>query len=312
MVWGEVKGRITSGRSRVVGVLSESKKFLVSCGPVKAKMSEPIQSSLSTCPRLLGGCSGNGLWIRRCKLKVAVLPWREVVRKQTAHLQEGGHRRDLLQHPANKVQSLLRPHTCWPTSCDQLQARHMLLLGPVVRRHPSQLAFRLKHPVIDVFQSCFELDRDVVVLGTDHLLVVGTNQANYITIGLNRRCEPSLHIRRHVDVDSLVCCCKSDGRLVLHRDWLYQARPQNFVRSGCARWRRVVVSGGRSSPTLHRSRWRAALLIRPLLPEKTLAFHKLSCACYVRALVLELLHRRLFRRAHGGLSWVSHGKMPKM
>ena len=77
MVWGEVIGRITSGRSRVVGGLSESKKSLVSCGPVKAKMSEPIQSSLSTCPLLLGGCSGNGLWIRRCKLKVAVLPWRE-------------------------------------------------------------------------------------------------------------------------------------------------------------------------------------------------------------------------------------------
>ena len=73
VVWVfEVKGRITSGCSRVVGGLSESRKSLVSCGPVKVQTLEPIQSSLSTC---LCGCSGNG--IRLCNLRVVVLPCKE-------------------------------------------------------------------------------------------------------------------------------------------------------------------------------------------------------------------------------------------
>ena len=104
----------------------------------------------------------------------------------------------------------------------------------------------MKHAIINVLQSCFELDRDVIVLGANHLLAVGANQTKYITIGLNRRCEPSLQIRSHVDVDPLVCCSKSDGCLVLHRDWLHQARspkrrPGPAAPDGAALWSPVGI-----------------------------------------------------------------------
>ena len=85
-----------------------------------------LNKGLPHVPRLEGEhrhCRKEGaLWYScgLCRQYIQILCRGVVVLEKTSHFQKSRHGRDLLQHPPNKVKSLLWTNTCWPSCGDEL------------------------------------------------------------------------------------------------------------------------------------------------------------------------------------------------